>query len=262
MDENYQTYVNRLVRLTLPTTYGGQLSNIQKSPKFEHRQPVPFPGYTLITPPYGDDPVNHEFYDHLATIQEKLIESLPDLLIPIPVSSFHFTTANLIWEERYRQARQAYPEYTQKIRSAIQNSFDQYQQTNARPSIAHHWQVLGLLIYPRALVVGLVPQDEAAYEDLTLLRRAVYQNRDLIGLGVDQQYHFTAHITLGYFDEIPDPLDRDRFIELLTQFNDHWLEQPPPLFTLQQVQLRHFENMVQYDRTPDDPVLFLDSSGV
>jgi len=244
------------VRLTLPATYEGQLPNIQQSPKFEDRQPVPFPGYTLITPPHGDDPVNHEFYGHLATIQKELLEALPDLLIPIPVNSFHFTAANLIWEERYRQLRQTHPDYDAKIRSAIQSSFDQYRAQS--PLLTpRHWQVLGLLIYPRALVVGLVPQDEAAYEDLTLLRRAIYQNRDLIGLGVDQQYHFTAHITLGYFDKIPDR--RDRIIDLLTQFNDRWLDQPHPLFTVQQFQLRHFENMVQYDRTPDDPVILLEN---
>ena len=257
MDENYQTYVNRLVRLTLPTAYQGQLTHIQKSPKFKDRQPIPFPGYTLITPPQGDDLINHEFYIHLARIQQELIEKIPDLLIPVPTSSFHFTAANLIWEERYRQSRQSYPDYEQQIRNAIQNSFDQYR-ANAPFAATQQWQVLGLLIYPRALVVGLVPQDEAAYEGLTLLRRAVYQNRDLIGLGVDQQYHFTAHITLGYFDDIPDAFDRDRLVELLIQINDRWLDQPPPLFTLQQVQLRQFENMVQYDRKPGDPVIFLE----
>jgi hypothetical protein len=257
LDENYQTYVNRLARLTLPTAYEGQLSNIQKSPKFSDRQPTPFPGYTLITPPQVEDWVNTEFYGHLSKIQAESHQEIADLLIPLPISSFHFTAANLIWDDRFRSAKKERPDFEGVLRRAIQASFEQFQVQRklTNPPV---WQILGMLVYPRALVVGLVPYNEEAYDDLTLLRRAIYQNRDLIGLGIDQQYHFTAHITLGYFDEIPGDLDRDRLSKLLAQFNDRWLDLPPQLFSLQQVQLRYFENMVQYSRQPEDPVLRLD----
>lgn len=257
MDENYQTYVNRLARLTLPTAHEGQLSNIQKSPKFSDRQPINFPGYTLITPPQAEDRINGDFYRHLGQFQGELFKELGDWLIPLPLESFHFTAANLIWDDRFRSAKKDHPNFDSELRQAIQNSFDQFL-AQRKQAMTYAWQILGLVIYPRALVVGLVPQNEAAYDDLTQLRRAIYQNRALIGLGIDQQYHFTAHFTLGYFDDIPDDLDGDRLIKLLTQFNDLWLELPPQLFTLQQIELRYFENMVQYRRQPDDPVLHLD----
>lgn len=88
MDETYQMYVNRVASLTLPTSYQNQLKNIQKSPKFQQRQPVSFPGYTVLTPPYQDDTTNESFYEQLNLIQQQLIEKIaPNLLIPLPPES-------------------------------------------------------------------------------------------------------------------------------------------------------------------------------
>ncbi|HAZ48595.1 MAG TPA: DUF1868 domain-containing protein, partial [Cyanobacteria bacterium UBA11369] len=59
MDDNFQTYLNRVARMTQPETYRFQVQHVQESSKFEPRpeggrQAVPFPGYTLITPPWED----------------------------------------------------------------------------------------------------------------------------------------------------------------------------------------------------------------
>lgn len=111
MDEDYQTYLNRVARTTLLETYNSQLQHIQESPKFQlspegGRQPVPFPGYSVITPPPDEDAQNQDFYQSLRLCQEQLLQ-LPletDLIVPVPFASFHLTLADLIWDNAFPPA--------------------------------------------------------------------------------------------------------------------------------------------------------------
>jgi len=120
------------------------------------------------------------------------------------------------------------------------------------------WQLWGLVTRPRAIMACLVPKDQASYEAVVKLRRAIYQNSGLIGLGIEQQYDLTAHITLGYFDHIPNSLNRDRLCICLSQMNDHLVEREVPKFTIKQAELRKFEDMVQYKRESDWAVVNFD----
>jgi hypothetical protein len=76
-----------------------------------------------------------------------------------------------------------------------------------------------------------------------------------MALGIEQQYNFTAHITLGYFDEIPANFNIETTTEQLNQINDHWLESEPQIFKIRQAELRHFSDMTQFQRDADDPIL-------
>ena len=253
MDETYQIHVNRVARLTLPTTYQTQLENIQKSPKFEGGKAVPFPGYSVITPPGVEDSPNVGFYEHLEACQQQLLKALPaGLLIPLPPASFHLTVADLIWNGAYQEAVKANPDFDSNLQTCIAESFQQYQKS-ANKGTSNQWQLLGLLLFPRALAVGLVPNHELAYEQILQLRRSIYQNPGLIGLGIEQQYHLTAHISLGYFSDIPADLDRDYLANLLSSFNERWLEIEPQILTIQQVQLRKFKDMTSYERESNWP---------
>ncbi|MDJ0581649.1 DUF1868 domain-containing protein [Crocosphaera sp.] len=246
MDETYQMYVNRVASLTLPTSYQNQLKNIQKSPKFQQKQPVSFPGYTVLTPPYQDDSTNPSFYEQLTLIQQQLIEKIePNLLIPVPPESFHLTLADLIWEDNYRNAINSDKNFDNKLKKAITDSFETYQKIDLKKGESQ-WQILGLLVFPRALVVGLVPCNELSYNKIYQLRRSIYQNEELIGLGIEQQYYLTAHITLGYFDEITDELDKSNLESIILSFNDQWIEKEPQILTIRQGELRKFENMTQF----------------
>lgn len=246
MDETYQIYVNRVASLTLPTTYQNQLNNIQKSPKFQQRQPVPFPGYTVLTPPYQDDLGNESFYHQVTLTQQQLIQKIePNFLIPVPPESFHLTLADLIWENNYRDAVQTDQNFNQKLKQAISDSFQAYEKLDLEKGQCQ-WQILGLLVFPRALVLGLVPCNELSYNKIFQLRRSIYQNQELIGLGIEQQYHFTAHITLGYFDTIPDTLDKNSLESVILSFNDQWIEKDSQILTLEQGELRKFENMTRF----------------
>jgi len=234
-----------------------QLQSIQQSPKFVDGKPVSFPGYSIITPIAGEDSDNKDFYYQVERVQKHLADQLGrDFLIPLPPASFHFTLADLIWDESYRQAAAANPDFEQELQRQTRLSFQEYQSMSNNEPLS--WQLWGLVTRPRAIMACLVPKDQASYEAVVKLRRAIYQNSGLIGLGIEQQYDLTAHITLGYFDHIPNSLNRDRLCICLSQMNDHLVEREVPKFTIKQAELRKFEDMVQYKRESDWAVVNFD----
>ena len=250
MDESYQEYINRVARLTLPSACALQLQGIQQSPKFVDGKPVSFPGYSLITPPAAEDNANEKFYRQIETLQQQLSNNLgKDFFIPLPKSSFHFTLADLIWDETYRQVVKDNPDFDRQLQQEVAASISDYKAESEERAIS--WQLWGVITRPRAIMACLVPKDQGSYEAVVKLRRALYQNRDIIGLGIEQQYDLTAHITLGYFDRIPDSINRDRICIVLSQINDRLVESQLPEFTIKQAQLRKFEDMIQYNRESD-----------
>ncbi|MEL6930796.1 MAG: DUF1868 domain-containing protein, partial [Cyanobacteria bacterium J06600_6] len=172
-----------------------------------------------------------------------------DFFIPLPATSFHFTLADLVWDESYRQLVKDNPNFDKELQQQVAASIDEYQAESDNQPIA--WQLWGVITRPRAIMASLVPQDQRSYESVIKLRRALYQSSGLVGLGIEQQYDLTAHITLGYFDSIPDSLNRDRLCIILSQINDRLVESQLPEFTIGQAQLRKFEDMVQYNRESD-----------
>ena len=250
MDESYQEYINRVARLTLPSACAMQLQGIQQSPKFVDKKPAPFPGYSVITPPAAEDDVNQELYQEVATLQRQLFDSLgEDFFVPLPTASFHFTLADLIWDESYRQAVQDNPNFDQELQQQVAASIKEYEAAYDNESIG--WQLWGVITRPRAIMACLVPKDQNSYQSVIRLRRALYQNSGLVGLGIEQQYDLTAHITLGYFDHIPDSLNRDRLCIVLSQINDRLVESQLPELKVKRAELRKFEDMVQYNREAD-----------
>lgn len=251
MDESYQDYINRVARLTLPTACSMQLKTIQQSPKFEDGKPVAFPGYSVITPPKSEDKINQDFYERVTIVQQQLSQQLEtDFFIPLPPSSFHFTLADLIWDESYNQAISANADFDRILQQEIIASFQQYQESITEKETLT-WQLWGVMTRPRAIMACLVPKDRESYDAVIQLRRSLYQNAGLIGLGIEQQYDLTAHITLGYFNQIPPSLNRDRLCIVLSQINDRLLESELPVMNVKEAQLRKFENMIEYNRQSD-----------
>ncbi|ERN40298.1 hypothetical protein KR51_00032440 [Rubidibacter lacunae KORDI 51-2] len=260
MDEAYGTYVERAGRLTQKTVYHAQLDNIQESPKYERDErgyyhPAAFPGFSIVTPLAGEDVDNPKFYGQLQDAQIQLLRQVSeDLLVPVPPASLHFTLADLIWADAYREATAASQEFDEQIQACVAKSFAEFaRQPGERGTL--QWQVLGLMLRPRAIVAVLLPRDERSYERLLSLRRAIYQNEALLNLGVEQQYLFTAHVTLGYFGAIPPELDRVTLCELLAATNDRWLEAEPQVFDIKRAELRRFTDMEHFSRTEKFPTL-------
>jgi len=260
LDETYQNYLNRVARLTLPTTYQSQLHHIQESPKFKllsdgSRQAVPFPGYTLCTPPWEEESENSPFYESLKALQQQLLQQLDaGLMVPVPPDSFHLTVADLIWDSAYRDVERKNPQFEEQLKERIQESFQKYQHSsNGGNPIC--WQVLGLMIRPRAIAVCLIPQDENSYKRILQFRRSIYQNPGLIALGIEQQYHFTAHITLGYFGEISPQLERDHLSNTLSEISRGALAEEAITLCIRRAELRKFDDMMRYYREPEWPIL-------
>ena len=261
MDDNYQTYMNRVARMTLPEAYASQVQYLKQSPKFAthpggEKKTVPFPGYTLINPPNEEkDTVNSAFYSKLQDYQQEILQ-LPlasDFIIPLPPNSFHLTLADLIWDSAYRDAKETNPNFEAQLQSCFDDIFQQYQNSVTLDN-PPKWQMLGLMLMPRAIAVCLVPVDKNSYEQIVNLRRAIYQNPKLMALGIEQQYNFTAHVTLGYFGEIPADFKRADFAMMLSELNQKWMENLPEL-TVHRAELRKFDDMTSYYREADSPVL-------
>lgn len=255
MDENYQTFLNRVMRLTLPETYKSQVQHIQESPKFQlvpgqGWQPTAFPGYTVITPPGSEDGKNRGIYASLKQYQSQIVEKLgADMFVPIPAESFHLTIADLIWNEAYLHAKET-PGFDERLRDRVASSFRQSQLSSTGESI--RFQVVGLMVMARAIAVCLATTDSAGYERILKCRRAVYQNPDLIEIGIEQQYYFTPHITLGYFGKLPENLDRDQLSQTFDELHQEWLDHyPENEFWIHQAEFRKFNNMTEYVRNPD-----------
>ncbi|MFM7364447.1 MAG: DUF1868 domain-containing protein [Cuspidothrix sp.] len=259
MDDNYQTYLNRVARMTLPESYKTQVQHIQGSSKFwldgGIRVAAPFPGYTLITPPAKEDVDNAAFYGQIEAYQQQLLQ-LPiakDLIVPVPPASFHVTVADLIWDSAFVHACEKNPRFAEDLNFQLTERFQEYQQLMTSGSEIS-WQMLGLIVMPRAVGVCLVPKDKRSYEEIIQFRRIIYQNRKLMGLGIEQHYHFTAHVTLGYFGEIPPGLDRVNLSQMFSEFNQSLLLNNPE-FLIKKVELRKFDDMTDYYRQPDWPSL-------
>ncbi|MBR8840856.1 MAG: DUF1868 domain-containing protein [Stigonema ocellatum SAG 48.90 = DSM 106950] len=264
MDDNYQTYLNRVARMTLPEAYKSQIQHIQESSKFcltsdGKRRAMPFPGYAVMTPPSEEkESENFAFYTNLQGYQQELLQ-LPldhDLIVPVPPASFHLTLADLIWESAYLDICDKNPAFEQQLHSSFTEIFEQYQQSMTDTTRPICWQMLGLIVMPRSVGVCLVPQDKDCYEQIVNLRRAIFQNPKLMALGIEQNYHFTAHVTLGYFGEVAPDLDRDRFSTMLADLNQQWLLSPPE-FVIRRAELRKFDDMTHYYRQPDWPIVEL-----
>ncbi len=258
MDDNYQTYLNRVAKLAMPENYKAQVQHIQSSPKFRSmpgggRKAVPFAGYTIIAPPAEEDNQNVDFYQSLNSFQKQLIDLTPnDLIISVPSGSLHVTLADLIWESAYHYAQEKVENFDVQLHSAISKIFEQYQQSKTLATPIE-WQVLGIIVMPRAIGVSLVPKNESSYNQVLNLRRTIYQSPDLTALGLEQHYHFTPHITLGYFGEVAPDSDRDRLSNTISELNEQLSECPE--LKIYRAELRKFDDMTRYYREEDWSIL-------
>lgn len=246
MDGNYQDYINRVVQMTLPSNYKQQVSNIQSSPKFVDGKAVDFPGYSVITPPWQETNVNQKFYQCLQEVQEEFIAQLPqNFFLPLPSNSFHLTLADLIWDTDYINAVKENSNFDHLLISEMNKIFHEYLQLNSNlPTL--ELEFLGISIFPRAIAVCLAPT-ENSYEPIIKLRTLIYQNEQIINLGIEQQYDFVAHITLGYFSEI-DNIDREQIELKITEINDKLVAKDIPVFELNHWELRKFTDMTNFIR--------------
>jgi hypothetical protein len=257
LNETYQEYINRIVPLTLKTTLEGQLHHIQKSAKFEGGKPVAFPGYTIMTPPFNEDGDNQDFYKSLQDCQEQLVQQLDsELFIAIPPESLHLTVADLLWDNTYLAGVKENPDFENILKQEVDSCFHKHRESQSFDNPIE-LQLLGLTVFPRAVAMCLVSKSESDYLHIMNIRQAVYQNRSLIALGVQQQYRFVGHVTLGYFGEVNPESDGDRLLEIINKINEQWIDKETPTLKIRRIQLRKFDNMVNYYREANWPEIVI-----
>ena len=254
MDDAHSTYLNRIAQMASPQAYHSQVKLIQGSEKFDYlpsgnARVVSFPGYTIMTPPQIDDAINAQFYLRLHDYQRQLLALEVDqpLFVPLSLSSFHLTLADLIAGVAYKNACDRDADYDAKLHACIRTIFHEYQQQYAPSQIPIKWHLHSLMVMPKAIGVALVPVDFNDYEPIINFRRWIYQNPQLSALDVAQRYHFTAHITLGYFLSRPTELNCDRLADKLIDLNQSWLNTAPE-FVINRAELRRFDDMTCFSR--------------
>lgn len=258
MDGHYQDYINRVVQMTLPSNYKQQVQNIQSSPKFVDGKAVDFPGYSIITPPWQEESVNQEFYQYLQEIQQEIKTQLPSHFFAcLPPKSFHLTLADLIWEKDYINAVKENPDFDYLLISEIEKIFQEYLRSHPNLPVLE-LELLGLSIFPRAIAVCLAPTEQS-YDPIVKLRTLIYQNEQIIKLGIEQQYDFVGHITLGYFDKIDDNCAPDKIELIITEINDKLVAKNVPMFQLNQWELRKFTDMTNFIREDNWAIIKIDS---
>ena len=250
MNISYQGYVNKVIQTTLTTNYQQQLKFIQSSPKFSQGKAMPFPGYTIMTPPQKEDIYNDGIYQSLIELQNQLHTQLePDFFVPLPPETFHVTVADLIWNKEYLNAVKEKEHFEQSLITQIDHIF-----TESAKEIEQitnlDLEVIGISIFPRAITVCFIPTEES-YEPLMKIRQLIYQNEQIINLGIEQHYDFIGHVTLGYLQQVSEDLDRNKVGSIITEINNQWIANDLPMFNIKQWELRKFEDMVTYIRQPE-----------
>lgn len=256
MDDTYAIYLNRITQMALPQAYQNQVQSIQASTKFHDLpsgcvQAAPVPGYTIITPPQVDESINAQFYLRLHTYQQQLLALAGEaLIVPLPLTSLHLTLADLIAGDAYEQACDRNPNYEADLHACIETIFSQHQQQYPQALTPIKWGMHSLIVMPRAIGVALVPKQFSDYAQIIDFRDSIYRNAQLAALEIKQHYHFTAHITLGYFRPMPAVLNRDRLADQFIRLNQSWLN-TLPAFVINRAELRKFDDMNRFYRQPN-----------
>ena len=68
-----------------------------------------------------------------------------------------------------------------------------------------------------------------------------------MGLGIEQRYHFTAHMTVVYFGNIAAELWKKSFIHLLLELNQKSIADSPTIL-VKHAELRKFNGVSLYYR--------------
>lgn len=256
MNTSYQSYVNKVIQMALAANYKQQLKFIQSSPKFNRGKAEEFPGYTIMTPLAKEDKFNQQINKSLEELQKQIKEQLnSNFLVAVPPETFHITVADLIWDKTYINAVKENHNFDKLLVEEISNIFAKSEVIVANVD-SLDLEVLGISIFPRAIAVCFIPTEES-YEILIKLRQLIYQNEQIINLGIEQQYDFVGHLTLGYFDDIPEDLDYEKVESIIKNANNQWIANDLPMFNIKQWELRKFSDMVTYIYKPELPQIKL-----
>ena len=240
------------------------LAGLKRSEKYlPSGAPAPFPGFTLMTPPGAQDPLQSELYQRLTGLQRALARSLGEgRLSLLPPESFHLTVADLFAAEAAQAAgRQlSAPGAPEEPRSPGELfpgemllgrrllSWFQREIPALSSPLPWRWEVAGLALFEHALVLLFRPSRERDYQQLTELRETIYGSPELAALGLRAPRPLMAHITLAYYQSLP-PLE-ERLSSWVGKISATQQRLQGSLFQLERARLCRFSSMEDYQVIP------------
>jgi hypothetical protein len=254
MEISYPDYIKKVEHILKEETLKEIALKVKTLGKFKKSatdqwEPVPYAGYTMITPTLGSDLENSNTYLRLLELQEILSKSL-DLskIVRAPAKALHMTVARLISGETFEKMLEYSHEF--ELLTSCTQLFSQI--TVSRPI---EFEIKGLSIFPQGVIGAEVsPRTENDYQMLQTLRDCIYNDQALTDLGVDRKRGFHGHITLFYIEEKLYENDREILASAVTDINRDYFQVALPYY-LARAEIRKFDNFLSFYRQDSWPFL-------
>jgi len=254
MEMNYVDYLKHVENVLEEATIREFASQLKTFGKFRESrdglwEPVPYSGYTLITPTFQADPKNADFYRLLSDIREELFWNI---LLPgivwAPSIALHLTIGRLISGDAFTCIMNSREE---EFLLALSQLFSQISST--RPG-SLNYEVKGLSIFPQGVLAAIVsPVTEDDYKPLQAFRDCLYTDKILNNLGVERKRSFHGHITLFYIEDKLFRNERRKLADALIDINKRFFSTPLP-FNLTRAEVRKFDDLSEFHRRDHWPV--------
>lgn len=206
-----------------------------------------YPGYTLITPTFGDDNINSDTYNTLISAQKMISEIIPrQKCVKAPEEALHMTVARLISGEMYINNIQNIKET--EVLDAFGKAFSGI---GKLPVL--DFEIKGISVLKQGVIAAMVTtEDENSYKALQLFRDAVYSDERLCAFGVERKRGFIGHITMLYIEKELFTEEKATIAETVSSINSEHFSKPVPFF-VKRAELRKFGNYLSFYREKNWP---------
>ena len=243
IDGTLKDYSQRIDHWTSRQGWLTSLAKIETSEKFRDGVAQPIAGCTLITPPHGESERCSAVYSEIHNARSTILEMLGVRFNLVPRACLHVTAADVLSGAQYESVRLSVPDLEVRLRDRMSTLFDGQAKLNS----PLEWQVSGLAFFQHALVAVLAPRSERDYAPIQRLRQDIYGDGALRALGVKTPLPFVAHVTLGYYEEVPPPEIRQGWLNKYRALQTR-LGLADGAFMIDCLDLRWFKDMTAYHR--------------
>lgn len=252
MEMSYSDYIRLIEELVSEQTIRGMADIVKPLGKFKllsdgQWAPLYYPGYTIITPTYGDDLANIKTYQLLVEIIERLTGCL-DLTkaLPAPATALHMTVARLISGELFR--KNILNGREQELLSRVNGLFK-----TAEIFRPLEFEIKGISLLPQGVIAAMVsPVNAEDYIRLQSFRDYIYADETLSKLEIERKRGFKGHITLFYIEDELARSAREALAVCLIKINKEYFSQPLP-FKIPQAEIRQFADFLAFYRNDKWP---------
>ncbi|ATW26645.1 hypothetical protein [Candidatus Formimonas warabiya] len=248
MEMNYEDYcrhADQMVEEKFICTAAGELGPLGKFHKREDGawEPVPYAGYSIITPTFLEDRANASFYQALCPMQAAFRHMISSVeVVEAPLGALHMTVARLIsgdvFVRRLKDSRE------EELLLALNRLFSARMSTG--PLM---YQVKGWSFFPQGVLAAVVsPLTRADFGPLLAFRDGVYADKALCDLGVERKRGFDGHISLYYIEEHLPPAQKKILADAVREINKKFFAHPLP-FHVTRAEVRRFHDFTGYCRS-------------